>query len=147
MRLWTIHPQYLDRQGLLAVWREALLAQKVLSGNTRGYRHHPQLIRFVESGQPVIAIGVYLTGLLGEAKERDYQFASGKIIEPAGSMIIAETDGQLLYEWQHLKRKLQVRSPAKYAEIIAVKIPQPHPIFKIITGDVRSWEKTVYFAL
>jgi len=30
MRLWTIHPKYLDRQGLLALWREALLAQKVL---------------------------------------------------------------------------------------------------------------------
>jgi len=30
MRLWSIHPKYLDRQGLLAVWRESLLAQSVL---------------------------------------------------------------------------------------------------------------------
>ena len=41
MRLWTLHPQYLDPRGLVALWREALLAQKVLLGRTRGYRAHP----------------------------------------------------------------------------------------------------------
>jgi hypothetical protein len=43
MRLWSLHPQYLDPQGLVALWREALLAQAVLRGKTRGYKHHPQL--------------------------------------------------------------------------------------------------------
>ncbi|HKX52383.1 MAG TPA: pyrimidine dimer DNA glycosylase/endonuclease V [Nitrosospira sp.] len=37
MRLWTLHPRYLDTKGLVAAWREALLAQKVLSGLTSGY--------------------------------------------------------------------------------------------------------------
>ncbi len=46
MRLWSLHPKYLDRQGLLAVWREGLLAQKVLQGKTKGYKNHPQLKRF-----------------------------------------------------------------------------------------------------
>jgi hypothetical protein len=36
---------YLDGRGLVALWREALLAQAVLRGRTRGYRH-PQLARF-----------------------------------------------------------------------------------------------------
>jgi hypothetical protein len=34
MRLWSLHPKHLDRQGLLAVWREGLLAQEVLRGET-----------------------------------------------------------------------------------------------------------------
>ena len=46
MRLWSLDPAHLDRQGLVACWREALLAQAVLAGRTRGYRHHPQLERF-----------------------------------------------------------------------------------------------------
>ena len=37
MRLWTLHPKYLDPQGLVALWREALLARAVLQGKTRGY--------------------------------------------------------------------------------------------------------------
>jgi hypothetical protein len=32
MRLWTLHPQYLDPRGLVALWRVALLAQQVLLG-------------------------------------------------------------------------------------------------------------------
>ena len=52
MRLWTLHPRYLDARGLVALWREALLAQKVLRGKTRGYRAHPQLQRFREQADP-----------------------------------------------------------------------------------------------
>ena len=43
MRLWSIHPRYLDSMGLVALWREALLAQAVLRGETKGYKFHPQL--------------------------------------------------------------------------------------------------------
>jgi Pyrimidine dimer DNA glycosylase (EC 3.2.2.17)/DNA-(apurinic or apyrimidinic site) lyase (EC 4.2.99.18) len=52
MRLWSIHPKYLDVQGLLGLWREGLLAQKVLLGETKGYRNHPQLIRFKRTSDP-----------------------------------------------------------------------------------------------
>ena len=41
MKLWSIHPKYLDAKGLVALWREALLAQKVLDGKTEGYKNHP----------------------------------------------------------------------------------------------------------
>ena len=57
MRLWSLHPKYLDARGLVALWREALLAQAVLRGETRGYRHHPQLARFDDVG----AIAQYLS--------------------------------------------------------------------------------------
>lgn len=67
MRLWTLHPKYLDRQGLLALWREGLLAQAVLAGKTKGYRNHPQLIRFKSARDPLAAIGCYLTIVHREA--------------------------------------------------------------------------------
>jgi hypothetical protein len=66
MRLWTLHPRYLDAQGLVALWREALLARAVLRGETRGYRHHPQLLRFQAHAQPRTAISVFLAGVHAE---------------------------------------------------------------------------------
>lgn len=46
MRIWSLHPKYLDTKGLVALWRETLLAQHVLSGKTKRYKNHPQLARF-----------------------------------------------------------------------------------------------------
>lgn len=46
MRIWSVHPSLLDAKGLVACWRETLLAQKVLQGLTKGYKNHPQLDRF-----------------------------------------------------------------------------------------------------
>lgn len=79
MRLWSIHPQYLDPQGLVALWREALLARKVLSGLTKGYKHHPQLARFRSCDNPIGAIDWYLSFVLDEARRRNYNFDASKI--------------------------------------------------------------------
>lgn len=57
VRLWSLHPRYLDTAGLTAGWREALLAQKVLTGVTRGYRHHPQLERFLPGSALAAELG------------------------------------------------------------------------------------------
>jgi len=141
MRIWTLHPRYLDRQGLLALWREGLLAQAVLNGNTKGYRHHPQMERFRNQGDPLAAIGAYLAAVHDEAVRRGYKFDANKIGARYPSFRITETRGQLLYEWRHLKAKLSRRSPAvlvKYAKITA---PLPHPFFKIVRGPVRDWER------
>jgi len=46
MRIWSLHPKYLDTKGLVALWRDALLARHVLQGKTTGYKNHPQLNRF-----------------------------------------------------------------------------------------------------
>lgn len=141
MRLWTVHPRYLDAKGLVAAWREALLAQKVLAGATRGYRHHPQLARFQAQPDPLAAVGAFLAGLADEAKVRGYRFDSTKIQNRQFKGTISETRGQLLYEWDHLKVKLRARAPQIARQWRNVKAPDPHPLFRIVQGSVRSWEK------
>jgi len=141
MRLWTLHPQYLDAQGLIALWREALLAQKVLLGQTRGYRNHPQLARFRELNDPVAGIASYLAGVLAEALRRSYRFDASKIVVPRWSGQIEATTGQLAYEWTHLCRKLAVRAPSRLVTFVDLKMPEAHPLFGVVEGDIASWEK------
>ena len=141
MRLWTLHPCYLDAKGLVAAWREALLAQKVLSGATSGYKHHPQLTRFRMQGEPVQAIATFLTFLAAEANLRGYYFDNSKLTPSRFNGQIEETIGQLQYEWLHLKRKLEHRSPDQYNRYRDIAIVEPNPLFTIVPGDVRDWEK------
>ena len=141
MRLWTLHPRYLDAKGLVAAWREALLAQKVLLGATQGYKHHPQLVRFRMQAEPVQAIATFLTFLAAEAELRGYHFDSSKIVPARFNGKIDETSGQLQYEWLHLKRKLEFRAPDHYRLYANVVMPEPHPLFSIAPGGVRDWEK------
>lgn len=143
MRLWTLHPRHLDAAGLVALWREALLAQAVLLGRTRGYMHHPQLQRFRAAADPVSSIATYLRGVADEATSRGYAFNAERIVGQGDSVSrIAETKGQLLYEWEHLGRKLRRRSPAWYRDRIAGARPTPHPLFRVVAGGVRDWERT-----
>lgn len=141
MRLWTLHPRYLDPKGLVAVWREALLAQKVLQGKTRGYTKHPQLARFRSHSCPVPAIAAFLAGLANEAQHRGYHFDTSKISRPRLRAQLEETRGQLLYEWKHLQAKLRARAPHLHRRHRGIKTPEPHPLFTIIPGKVRDWEK------
>ena len=141
MRLWTIHPKHLDARGLVALWREALLAQKVLQGKTRGYRHHPQLARFQAQPDPLAAMATFLTGLADEAQSRGYHFDASKISRKKFKGQMTETSGQLLYEWSHLKAKLRVRAPQLGRQLRSVTMPESHPLFYIVPGDVRDWER------
>lgn len=144
MRLWTIHPRHLDATGLVALWREALLAQAVLLGRTRGYTRHPQLQRFQSAADPAACIAEYLRAIATEAKGRDYTFDAARIVA-SGSLVtpIAETEGQLLYEWEHLGRKLLRRSPEWYHDRVAETQPTSHPLFRIVAGGVRDWERVI----
>ncbi len=140
MRLWTLHPQYLDARGLAALWREALLAQAVLRGETRGYTAHPQLVRFRAAPSPLESLASYLHAVHAEATTRGYRFDAGRI-GPAGPVEqIAVTVGQLDYEWWNLKAKLQARAPSWLAGWERVSRPIPHPLFRIIPGPVAEWE-------
>ncbi len=143
MRLWTLHPKYLDARGIVALWREALLAQKVLRGATRGYRHHPQLLRFSETKNPSATLAAYLKAVPDDAVARDYKLDAKKIGRRKSRGKIRETRGQLLYEWRHLKRKLKTRDPKRFRALAAVKIPAAHPLFKIVPGRVNDQEKIV----
>src|SRR3954452_11063876 len=80
MRIWSLHPRLLDGKGLVACWRETLLAQKVLAGETKGYRNHPQLQRFRATADQMAAIGAYLCGLDAEALNRGYSFNTSLIL-------------------------------------------------------------------
>lgn len=141
MRLWTVHPKYLDRAGLLALWREALLAQAVLKGKTHGYTNHPQLLRFRNHPEPVKAIGAYLKGVLDEAERRGYRFDPAKIGPRRRVPAIAVTQGQLLYERDHLLGKLAARDRAAALILAKTDSPDPHPLFTIQPGGVEPWEK------
>lgn len=141
MRLWTIHPKHLDAKGLVALWREALLAQKVLKGQTLGYRHHPQLSRFQALQNPAAALASYLAAVHEESVRRGYHFDRSKIGRKKFRGRITETRGQLLYEWKHLKGKLAIRDTARYRASRSVPVPEHHPLFHMIDGTVRDWEK------
>ncbi len=140
MRLWSLHPQYLDPLGLTAVWREGLLAQKVLQGATRGYRHHPQLARFRAQPDPLAAIATYLRYVHEEAHRRGYHFDRSKILGYAGAASVAVTKGQLRYEWEHLQHKLAIRAAVWHSAWQSVVTPEPHPLFFVVEGEVEAWE-------
>jgi Pyrimidine dimer DNA glycosylase len=142
MRLWSLHPRYLDRQGLLACWREALLAKHVLEERTKGYKHHPQLHRFFAHKNPVAAIHTYLFFLYQEARQRGYHFNYTKIGRQRTRARLAVTNGQMSYELEHLREKIRRRNRTEYARVIQVKNPVPHPLFRVIIGAVEIWEKS-----
>ena len=142
MRLWSLHPQYLDPQGLVALWREALLARAVLKLETRGYRHHPQLIRFQAHPEPIQAIEGYLYAVFQEAVSRGFSFDAKKVAAPRVPVsLITVSDGQMAYEWTHLMAKLARRSPAVHQRWIGLETPDPHPLFTVTPGPVAEWER------
>lgn len=156
MRLWSLHPRHLDRQGLTGCWRESLLAQAVLAGRTRGYRAHPQLERFRAQSSPLDAVGTYLEALAREATARGYRFDLSRIDRrpaelpdqaPAdtatGVPRIPVTQGQIDLEWRHLLSKLAQRSPDSDVLTSAHPTPSVHPLFTVVPGPVESWERAV----
>jgi len=141
MRLWSIHPKYLDQKGLVALWREALLAKKVLKGKTKGYKNHPQLIRFKKAKDSLGAINFYLSVVWQESKKRDYSFNKSKINFNRETEKIKINNDQLYYEFDHLLKKLKKRDYKKYKVIKNPKAIIPHPIFKVVDGKIEDWEK------
>jgi len=141
VRLWTIHPRYLDAQGLVALWREALLARAVLRGKTRGYRHHPQLERFRLHPAPRLAINAYLAAVHDEAAARGYAFNRLKVGPLRSVPRLPATSGQLAYEWDHLLSKLSRRNEALHRRWRSVTSPECHPLFAPTAGPVARWER------
>jgi len=142
MRIWSLHPRYLDAKGLVALWREALLLKNVLAGKTKGYRNHPQLNRFKETENPDEAINYYLNYVWLEAKERNYKFDRSKFIEITEIKKINVTTKQLNFERDHLLKKLKLRDVIKYNKIASIDSFETHPLFNLSEGDIEPWEKT-----
>lgn len=141
MRIWSRHPKYLDAKGLVAVWRETLLAKKVLEGKTRGYTMHPQLERFKNCADPLGAINKYLSEIYKETAKREYNFDKEKIDWSYNrDLLLTVSSGQIKYEFQHLEQKLQIRDPERLKTFPAEKDIVPNPLFFIIDGKRESWE-------
>ena len=138
MRLWSLHPKFLDAKGLTALWREALLARKVLQGQTQKYKNHPQLDRFKKLS--IKYINTYLYHIYQESCQRGYCFDKTKLQKPFTKKKLNVTNKQLEYEFKRLKNKLKIRNKIKYNKIKSLK-PKPHPLFKIKKGKIESWEK------
>jgi hypothetical protein len=143
MRLWSIHPLYLDAQGLLALWREGLLAQKVLANETKGYKNHPQLQRFKLQKNPLAAIGSFLLSIQEEACRRGYHFRREKIIiAKRQTAVISVSAAQLRFESLHLARKLKTRSSRDYRRLVSRRRIRTHPLFKRVPGAMlEPWER------
>ena len=141
MRLWSLHPRYLDPQGIVALWRETLLAQAVLREQTRGYRNHPQLDRFKAHPAPLDAMSAYLQAIHAEATTRGYHFDASKIRPGAPAVPMTVTAGQMAYEWTHLMAKLQARNPALHEKWQHSKAFDPHPLFQVCPGELEPWER------
>lgn len=140
MRLWTLHPKYLDAAGLNASWREGLLARNVLLGKTKGYVNHPQLIRFRNSPNPNMYIDAFLTEIYKEALNRSYAYNKDKIVSIEGIKPIPVKEGQIEYEYEHLRTKLQTRSPQFLDTLPTLPEIVTHPIFYLVEGGIEDWE-------
>jgi len=142
VRLWSLHPRFLDARGLVALWREGLLARAVLLGRTRGYRSHPQLARFLARRDPVAAVDCYLSRVLDEARARGYAFDDSKIRyrSRCRHRAIPVTSGQLMHEWAHLLGKLAVRDRGRWRSQRKA-MPQANGCFRVVDGPPAPWER------
>jgi len=145
MRLWSIHPKYLDRQGLLACWREGLLALSVArKGFVGAYSKHPQLERFKKTRDPKGAIVSFLQEIAMEMMARGYRPKA--LPRPKHRQKIAVTKGQLEFEFSRLQEKLRKRSKAKFLEnrriVSKEKGLKTNGSFYIVAGPKESWEKS-----
>lgn len=140
MRIWSLHPKHLDSKGLVALWRETLLAKHVLEGKTAGYTNHPQLDRFKQSQYPLDHVNQYLFYVYEEANRRGYNFNEHKFEKDFDPGYLTVTSGQMNYETTHLSKKLEVRNPKMFLELMNFTEIEPHPLFKVIEGNIEGWE-------
>ena len=142
MRLWSLSPKYLDAKGLGGAWREALLARKVLKGDTKGYRNHSQLIRFRATKDPIGAINEFLVCIYHESLRRNFSYDSSKLEYGKPIDKIYVSSGQVAYEASHLRKKLTVRDPARLSSLDGNT--ELNSIFIVVDGPIENWEKVEF---
>lgn len=140
MRIWSIHPRYLDAKGLVALWRETLLAKRVLEGQTKGYRNHPQLERFRKSDHALDRINQFLSEVYEESLARGYRFDREKVDWNFEASNMQVTSGQIKFETEHLLKKLRIRDTDRYDQLLQTELVEPHPMFLVVEGGIESWE-------
>ena len=83
----------------------------------------------------------YLSEVWTEAGKRGYAFDRGKIGRRISKERMTVTRGQLQYEFDHLKKKLRKRDRKKFAAVKDLPLPKPHPLFRVVRGEIAEWEK------
>lgn len=155
MRIWSLHPHYLDSKGLVAAWREGLLAKAVLEDKTKGYKNHPQLDRFKAADMPLEAINIYLGCLHQEAVFRGYNFDGSKLnpvsVEYTYTNPMQVTKEQVAYEAMLLAVKIWNRKDRRTQEDIdrimdlvndKIEYLWLGDNFELVGGQIEPWEKT-----
>ncbi len=149
MRIWSIHPKFLDSKRLVAQWREALLCRAVLEGKTIGYTKHPQFLRVKNHSQPHYFINLFLYEIWQEGNNRGYSFDKSKLMEDILSKyqdpfdFMEVTDGQLYYEFKHLQSKLGEFNKQYIIneQYLLEEGILPNPCFLNVCGDIMKFEK------
>lgn len=132
MCLWSVHPKYLDKCGLVALWREGLRAQKNLSGESGKIPNDPQLIRFKQQDNPLQAIGAYLSFITCEALRQGCKFNHEKIMFPNfENAFLSVSEAELAEETERLKAKLHQRSEEKYEQLCQQQKIEINPVFNL----------------
>lgn len=164
MRVWSIHPAYLDTKGLVASWKEGIQGLNALrnprkpNGKWAMFAHHPQLIRFKRFENPELCLSEYLHFIADEADRRNYNFNRNLILPrlDENPYQIWITCGQLIYEWDFLSHKVTCRTGfweygkptingKSTVETIASWSCVVHPMVVLIPGDIECWEKVKEF--
>jgi hypothetical protein len=90
---------------------------------------------------PLAMIAAYLHGVRSEAERRGYCFDAARIVSPPFHGEVEESEGQLLFEWTHLLAKLAGRAPGLFEQYVKIDLPGAHPLFRIVAGEKREWER------
>lgn len=141
MRLWSFHPGYLDSIGLVAVWREALLAKAILESRVHVCCKNPQLDRFRRTANPVRSINAYLQCVYEESVVRGYRFDVTKFDKIQEIERIPVTVGQIRYEFEHFMKKLKARSSESPEKFEKIRRIEAHPLFYTVEGGIEEWER------
>jgi len=135
MRLWSLHPSLLDRIGLVALWREALRAQKVLVGATQKAIAITRSSNDFESGKPVRTIANYLWSIADEAEERGYHFDSmSRKLRWRVERLPSRSPGDSL-------PGSSSSSNRNCAAGTQMRV-KANPTFKVVEGPIEPWERT-----
>lgn len=150
MRLWSLHPSYLDKQALQVCWADALQAleyykqerayMKGITNDLSPY-FYPCLDRFRMTGSPIAHITNYLHGLCDESERRNTPFGRAKLPEFTPGLRLKVTDGQIAREEKLLLLQLNRRKQTQlWMDLFVAEYVQPHPLFEIVSGPVEPWE-------
>lgn len=75
-----------------------------------------------------------------EACRRGNRFDAAKFTCMGPVPPLPLTEGQVEYEWAHLRSKLEQRAPAWLLQFDGIRRPEPHPLFRVRAGRVAEWE-------